>query len=188
MKILTCQEIEYILAKGGFLSDDKITLILDELEREHPGIYRMIYGEPSEHIASINKDMAKLYLDLSFDVVWIFRSAFGNPPKLKVDSEKWVVDKLSLLDPELKSLIGEMPMHGRFRKSLQERFIKRSIDTAIQFALLKYIEKSIKKYTSFQEKRKAAMQATRNWLFIVVRLMGDLYEVKSARDTRGTST
>lgn len=178
MKVLNKIEIEGILAQGKSLPSYIITSTLDELEREHPGIYRIIYGEPSDVIALINKDMANLYLDLSFDVIWVFKSAFGNPPTLN-DGEKWALNKLSLLDAELKSLTKEIPMNDKFRRNLQERFVKRSFGSAIQLELLQYLEQDVKKYASFNKKREMASQVTTNMLFVLVRLMGDLYSLKS---------
>ncbi|WP_299157828.1 hypothetical protein [Accumulibacter sp.] len=70
-----------------------IIAMLDEFETEHPGVYRVIYGEPSDAIASINNDMANLYLDLSCDVVWVFYHAFGKPPEMR-DEEEWVLRHL----------------------------------------------------------------------------------------------
>lgn len=178
MKILNKQEIEGFLAQGKLLPDSELTIILDSLERELPGIYRIIYGEPSDFIAEVNKEMANLYLDLSFDVVWVFKCAFGNPPKLKIDTEKWVLGKLSLLGPELNSLAEESSMNSRFKKNLQDRFVKRSLEAALQLNLLKHLEQAVTKYASFNKKRKIAIHITRYWLFIFVRLMCDLYAFK----------
>jgi hypothetical protein len=70
MKTLEQMELRDIISQGRLTPEDGIIAMLDEFEAEHPGVYRVIYGEPSDAIASINKDMANLYLDLSCDVVW----------------------------------------------------------------------------------------------------------------------
>ncbi len=174
MKTLNREQIESIISLGRSLPDDKITEILDELQNDLPAVYRFIYGEPSDAIASLNQDMANLYMDLSFDVIWVYRKAFGNPPTIE-DNEKWVINKLGLLDAELKSLISEIPMNRKFRKNLQERFIQRSCDTSIQIELLEYLRKEVVKYASFDPKREQAIDLTANLLLILVRLFGDLY-------------
>ncbi len=56
--------VEEIINEGRSASEQDITAMLDELETNHPGIYRVIYGEPSDAIVPINKEMADLYLDL----------------------------------------------------------------------------------------------------------------------------
>jgi DNA-binding LacI/PurR family transcriptional regulator len=69
MRILNQKEVEGIVSRGRKAPEHEITAILDELEIKHPDVYRVIYDEPSDAIATINKDMANLYLDLSCDVV-----------------------------------------------------------------------------------------------------------------------
>ena len=179
MTTLNKIQLEAIMSLGKSLPDNKITEILDELQNEQPSIYRFIYGEPSDTIGLLNRDMANLYLDLSFDVVWFFRKEFGKPPVVK-DHEAWITKKLALFDKELKSLTNEVPMNDKFRRTLQKRFIKRSLDSSIQLELLQYLENQVENYVSFNRKREKAIQLTRNLLFILVRLFGDLYALKKA--------
>ena len=178
MNILKQKEVEDIISRGKKAPEHEITAILDELEKEHPGVYRVIYGEPSDAIATVNKDMANLYLDLSFDVVWVFKEAFGKPPEV-TNEEQWVFKKLSLIDAELKSLTKEIPMNDKFRRKLQERFIQTSFESKIQLELLQYLDNEVTKYASFNKKRPTASHLTNNLLFVLVRLMGDLYKLKA---------
>ena len=174
MRSLERVEIEELVAKGRAASEHEITKMLDELEEKHPGVYRVIYGEPSDGIAMINKDMANLYLDLSCDVIWVFNSAFGRLPEVE-NEENWVLDRLSQIDAELKSITKEISMNSKFRKNLQERFVKRSIETKIQLDLLQYLKEEVVKYASFKNARKRAISVTNNLLFVLVRLLGDLH-------------
>jgi hypothetical protein len=182
MRSLKRAEVEELVAKGRAASEHEITKMLDELEEKHPGVYRVIYGEPSDGIAMINKDMANLYLNLSCDVIWVFNSAFGRLPEVE-NEEKWVSDHLSRIDAELKSITKEIPMNSKFRKNLQERFVKRSVEAKIQLDLLQYLEGEVVKYASFKNTRKKAISITNNLLFVLVRLLGDLHysvQIKNA--------
>jgi len=176
----TQNQLEAIMSLGKVLPDNKITEILDELQNKQPSIYRFIYGEPSDTINLLNNDMAKLYLDLSFDVVWFFRNKFGKPPVV-TDHEAWTTKKIALLDAELKSLTNEIPMDDKFRSNLQKRFVKKSLESSIQMQLLQYIENQVEHYASFNRKREKAIQLTRSLLFVLVRLFGDLYTLKQAK-------
>jgi hypothetical protein len=178
MRILKQKEIEGIVSRGRKAPEHEITAILDELEIKHPAVYRVIYGEPSDAIAASNKDMANLYLDLSCDVVMLFREAFGKIPVI-TNEEQWVLKKLSLIDAELKSLTNEIPMDDKFRTNLQERFVKTSLESKIQIELLRYLENEVMKYASFNKKRATASHFTNSLLFVLVRLMGELYMVKA---------
>ena len=73
MRSLSREDIDLILEQGKLLSDREITIILDEFQKEHPEIYELIYGEPSDDIAENNREMANLFLELCFDVIWVYR-------------------------------------------------------------------------------------------------------------------
>ena len=177
MKILSEHQTMDIISQGRSASEHVITTMLDEVERDHPGLYQFVYGEPSDAIAEINKDMAELYLDLSCDVLWFFMKAFGNPPT--IGSAEWTQYHVALIDSELKSLTDEIPMNGKIRQSLQDRFVKQSIDTNIQMELMTYLNNEVAKYASLKKARAKASQLTMNFLFVLVRLMGDLYSDKA---------
>ncbi|MCD6584452.1 MAG: hypothetical protein J7K96_01700 [Desulfobacteraceae bacterium] len=180
MRILSQLEVDKIISRGKIAPNNKITAMLDELEGKHPSVYRLIYGEPSDAIATISNDMANLYLDLSFDVVWVFCEAFGKPPEVE-NEEQWVARKLSFIDVELKSLTNKIPMNNKFRGKLQERFVNSSLEVKIQLELLRYLENEVDRYASFKKKRTKAIQVTNNLLFVLVRLMGDLYNTDTPK-------
>lgn len=179
MRSLSDKEIERILARGRMLSDRDITTLLDEFQKEQPEIYRAIYGEPSDAIAEQNPEMAGLYLELCFDIVWIYRKAFGKPPR-PCGGQQWVLDSLALLDAELKSLPDDVPMDEVFRSTLQQRLIQRSIASGIQIELIQYLEREVQNYASFKKQSRGAIEITRSCLLVVVRLMDDLYSKKES--------
>ena len=177
MRALSKKEIDRILAKGRMLLDQEITAILDEFQKKQPEIYQAIYGEPSDAIAEQNPEMANIYLELCFDVIWIYRSAFGKPPMVP-DREQLVLNSLSLLDLELKSLSDEVLMDDAFRTNLQKRFIDRFVAAGEQIELLQYLDSEVRKYASFKRERSVAIDLTNIFLFMVVRLMDDMYNKK----------
>ncbi|WP_289023750.1 hypothetical protein [Desulfobacter postgatei] len=181
MRYLEKIEVEEIVAKGRASSEQEITEMLDALEEKHPYIYQFIFGEPSDGIAMINMDMANLYLDLSCDVIWVFNTVFGRLPELK-NEEDCVLGHLSKIDAELKSITEEIRMDQKFRTKLQKRFVKQSLESKIQLNLLQYLESEVVKYASFKSARKKAISITNNLLFVLVRLLGDLYYSVQIKD------
>ena len=177
MRPLSKKKINRMLAKGRTLSEQEITAILDEFQEKQPEIYQAIYGEPSDAIAEENPEMANIYLELCFDVIWIYRNAFGKPPVVP-DRKQLVLNALSLLAWELKSLSDEVLMDEAFRTNLQKRFIDRFIAAGEQIELLQYLDGEVRKYASFKRERSTVIDATNNLLFMVVRLMDDMYNKK----------
>ena len=174
MRTLSKDEINQILLQGKGLSESEVTSILDEFETVQPEIYQAIFGVLSDGIVEVNQDMADLFLDLCFDIIWIYRKAFGKPPIIK-KGEEWITNSLSLLDAELKSLSEYVPMHDSIRTNLQGRFVKRSIESGVQMGLLEHLDIEVEKYASFKKERQSAIQLTNNLLFVIVRLMDELY-------------
>jgi hypothetical protein len=160
--------------QGRMASEREITSMLDEFQEEQPEIYQAIFGELSDEIFEENSDMANLFLDLCCDIIWIYRKAFGKPPQTGT-GEQSVLDSLSLLDTELKSLLEDISMNEKLRLKLQERFVQRSIQAGIQMELLEVLDTEVKKYASFKKERQTAIELTHNLLFVIVRLMDDLY-------------
>jgi hypothetical protein len=174
VRALSKNEIANIVQEGKRISEKEGTAILDQFEKSQPELYQAIFGTLSDGIAEENLDMAHLFLDLCFDIIWIYKNAFGNPPMVEL-AEDWFSNKVGLLDAELKSLSKDIPMNAKFRKRLNERFIARSIEAGIQLELLQYLDEQVQNYASFNRSRKKATHITNNLLFVVARLMDELY-------------
>ena len=94
------------------------------------------------------------------------------------DRKQLVLNALSLLAWELKSLSDEVLMDEAFRTNLQKRFIDRFIAAGEQIELLQYLDSEVRKYASFKRERSVAIDLTNKLLFMVVRLMDELYNKK----------
>jgi len=164
--------------KGRMLSSQTVTEILDEFQRNQPDLYAVIYGELSDGLTKENTDMANLYLDLCFDVIWIYRDAFGKPPKVS-SGKNVVMNSLYLLDSELKAFFKVTDMDETLRRSLEKRFFNRIVETGVQIELMRYLQDEVHKYASFKPERAIATSLTYCLLFIFVRLMNELYDKKN---------
>ena len=149
MRILSDREVNKILMKGRMLSSKEVTKILDEVQKNQPDIYATIYGEPSDAIAEENADMAKLYLELCFDTIWIYRDAFGKPPK-DSSRKKIVINSLVLLNAELNAFLNVTEMNESFRLNLEKRFFNRMVESDFQIEVMRYLEDEVRKYASFK--------------------------------------
>ena len=174
MRVLSENEINRIIQKGKKLSEDEGTAVLDQFEQEQPEIYQAIFGPLSDAIAEDSLDMSYLFLDLCFDIIWVYQKQFGNSLK-KVAGKEWLNAKIGRLDAEMKALNEDLPMNERFRRHLQFRFVDRSAEAEIQLELLKYLEDRVHNYASFERSRQSAIRITNNLLFVVAMLMAELY-------------
>lgn len=159
------------------LSAAEGTKILDEVQENQPDIYAAIYGEPSDIIAEENADMADLYLDLCFDIILIYRDAFGKPPKSS-SRKNTVMNSLSLLNTELIAFLDDTKMDESFRMSLEKRFFNRMMGEGFQIEVMKYLENRVEEYVSSKPERSKAINLTYCLLLMFLRLMDDLYSKK----------
>lgn len=174
MRALSKSEIVSIIQEGKRLSEQEGTVILDEFEKNQPHLYQAIFGPLSGGIAEDSLDMAHLFLALCLDIIFVYKKAFGNP-SVKERDEQWLINKTKLLDAELKSLTKDIPMNAKFRNRLSDRLVERSIEAGVQMELLQYLDEQVKNYASFKHSRQKGVQITNNLLFVVVRLMDDIY-------------
>jgi hypothetical protein len=172
--MISKSEITRSIREGKKLSEEEGTAVLDQFEQEQPEIYQAIFGPLSDAIGEDNLDMSYLFLDLCFDIIWVYRKAFGNPPK-SVAGKEWLNAKISRLDAEMKSVDEDLTMNERFRRHLQRRFVDRSVQAEIQLELLKYLEERVHNYASSERSRQSAVRITSNFLFVVAMLMAELY-------------
>ena len=174
MKALSRNEVIKLIQEGKQLSEKTGTEILDHFEKNQPQMYKVIFGEFSDEIAKENIDMADLFLDLCFDIIFVYKMAFGYASVNSKEKGRFE-DKIALLDAELKSLNNEEAMNSKFRQRLSDRFVERSIEAGVQFEFLEYLNEQVKNYASFKPSRKKAFHITNNLLFVIVRLMDDVY-------------
>lgn len=174
MRALSKSEIVSIIQEGKRLSEQEGTVILDEFEKNQPHLYQAIFGPLSDGIAEDSLDMAHHFLALCLDIIFVYKKAFGNP-SVKERDEQWLINKTKLLDAELKSLTKDIPMNAKFRNRLSDRLVERSIEAGVQIELLQYLDEQVKNYASFKHSRQKGVQITNNLLFVVVRLMDDIY-------------
>ena len=174
MRALSKSEVAGFVQEGRKLSEKEGTAILDQFERNQSQMYQAIFGELSDGIAEENLDMANLFLDLCFDIILVYKMAFGNAPAKSRD-KGWFHEKVTLLDAELKSLNNEDPMSSKFKQRLSNRFVERSIEAGVQLEVLQHLDEQVRNYASFKHSRKKAIHVTNNLLFVVVRLMDDIY-------------
>jgi len=174
MKALSENEITRIVQEGKKLSEEQGTAVLDQFEQKQPEIYQAIFGPLSDAIAEDSLDMSYLFLDLCFDIIWLYHKEFGSPSR-SVAGKEWLNTKIGRLDAEMKALDEDTPMNERSRRHLKCRLVDRSADAEVQLELLKYLEDQTQNYASFERSRQSAILITKNLLFVVAMLMAELY-------------
>jgi hypothetical protein len=87
MKPLTHNQIQNGIAKSKLLFDRDITAILDEFESRQTEIYKLIFENLSDSILVFDQDMSNLFLDLCFDIIWLYKLYYKQNDKIKL---KWL--------------------------------------------------------------------------------------------------
>ncbi len=175
MQSLTQVDVDTIIQYGRGIPDNQCTQLLDLFEKNQSQLYQAIYGEFSDAIAVVNRDMANLFLDLCFDILLVYTQTVGDIPH-QLHDDNWLESKMALLSAELQSLSPEAPMNPKVKSSLNDRFVERCISSGTPFALLSYLDFQVHHYASFDPARCGAISLTNNLLFTVVRLIDSIFE------------
>jgi len=138
------------------------------------GIFVGSFLGPNDTMAGPEYSREAFWLDVLVFTEVQLRLAFGDPP-VKIRDKGWFNEKAALLDAELKSLDNASSMSSKLKQRLSNRFIERSAAAGIQLALLEHLDEKVRKYASFDVSRMTAIHITNNLIFVVVRLMDDIY-------------
>lgn len=167
-------ELTALLERGRQQPDRVLTRPLDEAERSLPLWYEAVYGPWSDAIADLNGSMAELFLDLAYDILWVY-TTWRDP--LPVEDEAASVDLLHELDVDLKAFSDSMHMHPAFADRLRRRFEARALSRQYPVPLLAYLDDEVKRYASFQYDRARAMSLTSSLLALLVAWIHEIYHL-----------
>jgi hypothetical protein len=174
MHELTASELYQALEYTKSIDEETGRKILIQFEADQTVLYRALFNIFPMIIAEQNREMANLFMDLCFDVICMYKKAFGDPPQNSNDPD-WLKKQSVLLDAELQSLIPGQPMDEKIRKTLQDRLIEPSNEEVSQRGLVKFLNEAIDDYASECPSRVPTIKLTQAMIFVVVRLFNNLY-------------
>jgi hypothetical protein len=174
MHELTERELYQALEYAKSIDEENGKRIMSQFEADQPMLFQTIFGIFPTIIADQNQDMAHLFMDLCFEVICVYKKAFGDTPKF-IDDPAWMERQAILLDTELLSLMQNQPVDETKRKKLQDRFAKHN-ENLVQIGLVKFLNESIDEFASYHISRVAAIEFTQAMIFVVVRLFNSLYD------------
>lgn len=155
--------------------DDTIQEIIDRFQREQTALADTVFGIFPDVVEERDQDMAFLFTDLCFNVICIFHKVFGPLPSQTRMDPDWLENQIMLLNSELLSIDKHSSMNGKIKKKLQDRFVSRAIEDTPQLALLDYLDTEVDDFSSENPCRLEAGHVAKVMLFIVVRLLCNLY-------------
>ena len=164
------QELEY--AKS--LDEDSGRSILSQFDADQPMLFQTIFGVFPSIIADQNQDMANLFMDLCFEVVCVYQKSFGDTPKF-IDDTTWMERQAILLEADFQSFLQAQPLDETKRRALHERLVKH-YGNQVQIGLIKFLNESIDEFASYNVSRVPAIGFTQAMIFVVVKLLNNLYD------------
>lgn len=175
-------ELLAILESGRRQTDEQLTRLLDEAQRNAPLWYEAVYGPWSDTIAELSRPMAELFLDLACDILWVYSAVLGELPR---EEEQHTLDFLHELDLDLKAISGTSPMHPAFEERFRRRLEARALARDYPAPLLSYLEEEVQRFASFDRSRVAAVRVTGNLLSVLVAWLHEIYYLSRRSRTAG---
>lgn len=183
MHELTDRELYQALQYAKSQDENAGRAILQQFQSEQSALAQTIFGVFSALIADKDRNLANLFMDLCFDVICVFRHAFGSLPNQKVLNMEWLQNTAALLDAELQAFMPGNQMDTKFRDKFQNRFTERLIDSNAQTGLLKFMDEAISEYIAVSPADPEAVRTTRTMIYVVIQLFCAIYD-QAERQTK----
>ena len=175
MHELTAQELYQALAYTESIDEVAGRKIIEQFQLEQRALAETLFDLFPTVIAEESLAMSTLFMDLCFDVLYIYQKVFGPLPSQKEVAIDWLEKQVMLLDVELQALIQEKDMDKRIRAKLQDRLCQRALQEPMQLGLVIFMYAAIDDYASENTSRVPAIKTTQTMIFIVIRLFSNLY-------------
>ncbi len=176
MRELAEKELYQALAFAKNQDEDSGRKILEQFQREQPALAQSIFGVFSAVIAQKDQHVAHLFMDLCFDVICVFKHAFGTLPNQQSMGFEWLEKSAALLDTEMQSFMTQ-PMDSKIRNKLQNRFTERLVESDNQTGLVDFMNASIDELAiEAPTSSKEAIQMAKTMIFVVIQLFGAVYD------------
>jgi len=174
MHELIAQELYLALEYAKSIDEDSGKRMMIQLEIDQPLFFQTIFNTFSSIIAERHQDIAHLFMDLSFEVLCVYRKVFGSTPKFS-DDPTWMERQAGLLDKELKPLIEGRHISEKRSQQIKADFFKPKDGEIIQTGLVQFLNESVDDFVSYNACDAATIELTKTMLFVVVRLFNNLY-------------
>jgi hypothetical protein len=176
MRELTDRELYQALQYAKSQDENAGRAILQQFQTEQGALAQTIFGVFSALIADKDRNLANLFMDLCFDVLCVFRHAFGGLPDQSVLNMEWLENTAALLDAELQAFLPGNQMDTKFRDKFQNRFADRLIESNSQTGLVKFMDESISEYVADSPADAEEVRTTRTMIYVVIQLFCAMYE------------
>ena len=174
MHVLYTQELYQALEYARSIDQDTGKRMMIQFEIDQPMFFQTVFKTFPSIIAERNEDMGKLFMDLCFDIVCVYKKVFGSMPKFK-DDPTWMERQAGLLDKELKPLMEGRFINDKRSQKMKEDFFKPKSGEMQQNALLQFLNEGVDDMAADNQSDESTVDLTKTMLFVVVRLFTNLY-------------
>lgn len=168
-------ELDSILNRSRSLQDAEITKILDHFQRNQSVLYDGIYGPWSDGAAETNQDMSNLFLDLCFDVIFVYHEMLGEVPK---SAARETAKVLTRINQEMLAINRAIDMRASSRSKPAESFLQRFRSRVPVLSLFERLDQEIHRYALHGEGRSEAIGVVMNPLLVFTAALEEAYTAK----------
>lgn len=176
MHALTDSELFKALTYAKSIDEDTGAIIIEQFQRKQIALAQTIFGIFPNVVAELDQELSYLLMDLTFDVLCVFQSAFGPLPDQSEIDANWLEKQAVLFDAEFQALMTDRDMDVRIRNKLQNRFLLRAQEDNPQQGLVNFMNAAIDEFSLESSHSLDALQTTKALISVVIRLFGNLYK------------
>lgn len=175
MHELTTQELYLALQYAKSIDEASGKKMMIEFEIDQPVFFQTVFNTFSSIIAGRHQELAHSFMDLCFDVLCVYRKAFGDMPKFSTDPN-WMEKQIALLDQELKPLMEGKPLNEKRSQRMKDEFFAPKNGEIVQNGLVHFLNEAVDDFVTYNSCDAAAAEMAKAMLYVVVRLFNNLYD------------
>lgn len=182
MHTLTEDELYQALHYARSIDEAMGRTIIEQFNNDQPLLAQAVFTMLPEALAQASRDMSYMFMDLCFDLLCIFQKSFGPLPEHTSMNAQWFEKQALLLDTELQALMTGA-MTDQAKTARESDFLKRIVEDSPQPGLSLLMNEAVSDYALENTIDPAIVKTTQTMLFIVIRLLSNLYSYTDTKKT-----
>ncbi|NOQ34733.1 MAG: hypothetical protein GQ569_02435 [Methylococcaceae bacterium] len=159
MKFLSKPEVFKAIQLAKTLDETQGKKILADFGKQQVGMQQMLFGGFPQAIATLDQEMAHLFMDLGFEIICVYQSTLGDMPQ-NIATPKWMQEKMAELEAEIK----------------KQTTASAATHDNTQIELLEYLTLAVDDFVGGRKDKQEAAMVVYNLLFLTTRLFDSIYD------------
>jgi hypothetical protein len=174
MHELTQQELYLALQYAKSIDEESGKRLMIKFEIDQPMLFQTVFNTFSAIIGERHQEIAHIFLDACFEIFCIYQKVFGAMPNYHTNPT-FMERQALLLDKELKPMMEGRHISEQRSQKMRTEFFTAKEGEILQTGLIGFYNETIDDFLTRNECDPSTIELTKTMLFVVMRLLNNLY-------------